>query len=386
MGSAAPGLLALLVGCVVAVVGFVPWVAVQYRRHGALRIGPTVLEFSILVYALAIMAYTLLPLPTDTAKMCLNGGPSPQTQLFGFADNIQRHGGYSGPASLLSNWAIAQVLFNILLFIPLGMFVRHAVRRSGTFTGVAVAAVAGLLVSLFVECTQLSGDWFLYPCAYRQFDVDDLLVNAFGAMLGAFLAPLLSGLSVRHTAASGAAQPVTAGRRLIGMVCDVLILGMTSGVLAVAVGVISFATGVDGLVGKLATLGYVLVLLPPMVPLVSVLCTGRTLGEAVVRLRPVSRPSAGQALVRWTLGIGGWSLMSNSDLFTVPSFVLAVVSTVCVWRTRGHRGLAYASAGLDVRDSRPTPAGPTPSPEDRMPAVPELPKRVSGALPSAHGG
>lgn len=45
----------------------------------------------------------------------------------------------------------------------------------------------GFGLSLTVELTQLTGIWGLYPCAFRKFDVDDLLLNTLGVMLG-FLA------------------------------------------------------------------------------------------------------------------------------------------------------------------------------------------------------
>ena len=354
MGSVAPGVLAFIIGLILAVAGFVPWVAIQYRRHATLRAGPAVLAFGILVYALAVMAYTLLPLPADTASMCRDGGTPPQTRLFASWTEIQRHGGYSGPASLLNNWAIAQVLLNVLLFVPLGMFVRHAVRNTGAITGVAVATVAGLGLSLLVECTQLSGIWSLYPCAYRLFDVDDLVVNTVGASLGAMLGPLLSPFSARRARGRGTARPVTAGRRLAGMLCDVLVLGMASGAVVIVIDLISLAAGGDGRASESDAARYALVLVPPLGQLASVLVTGRTAGEIVVRLRPVSRPAAGRALTRWALGIGGWSLMSESILLTVPAYALALIAVVSVWTTRGHRGFAYASAGLDIRDAGPT--------------------------------
>lgn len=43
--------------------------------------------------------------------------------------------------------------------------------------------IGGFAVSLFIESSQLSGFWGLYPCAYRQFDVNDLMTNTLGAMV-----------------------------------------------------------------------------------------------------------------------------------------------------------------------------------------------------------
>jgi glycopeptide antibiotics resistance protein len=35
---------------------------------------------------------------------------------------------------------------------------------------------------------QLTGIWGLYPCAYRQFNVDDLMLNAIGVVVGFLMA------------------------------------------------------------------------------------------------------------------------------------------------------------------------------------------------------
>lgn len=78
------------------------------------------------------------------------------------------------------------------LFVPLGALVR-ALSRWSTLRVLWVGVVASSLV----ELTQLSGDWGLYPCAYRVFDVDDLLVNTAGAGLGALAAPVLGRLARR---------------------------------------------------------------------------------------------------------------------------------------------------------------------------------------------
>ena len=74
-----------------------------------------------------------------------------------------------GPAALLRDLAFLQIALNVLLFVPLGYFVRVVLHR-----GVLVATALGLGVSLLIEVTQRTGVWNLYDCAYRLFDVDDL--------------------------------------------------------------------------------------------------------------------------------------------------------------------------------------------------------------------
>ena len=49
----------------------------------------------------------------------------------------------------------------------------------------------GFLVSMFFEMTQLSGVWGIYPYAFRCPDVDDLMNNTLGCMIGFWMAPIL---------------------------------------------------------------------------------------------------------------------------------------------------------------------------------------------------
>src|SRR5690606_36328498 len=106
-----------------------------------------------------------------------------------------------------------QVALNFALFLPLGYYVRRVLGR-----GFIVATLVGFRVSLMIEVTQGSGLWFLYRCAYRVFDVDDLLVNTLGATVGSVLAVVL----VRRRADSGRSLPsaLTLGRRWMEMLCD----------------------------------------------------------------------------------------------------------------------------------------------------------------------
>ncbi len=68
-----------------------------------------------------------------------------------------------------------QVALNVLLFLPLGFFLRVLGGR-----GILIAGLAGLVVSGIIETTQLTGVWGIFPCAYRVFDVDDLIANTSG--------------------------------------------------------------------------------------------------------------------------------------------------------------------------------------------------------------
>lgn len=76
----------------------------------------------------------------------------------------------------------AQLFLNIAMFIPLGLLTAGYLRW-----GLRASALTGFGLSLFIELSQLSGNWGLAPCPYRTFDVDDLLNNTAGTLIGACL-------------------------------------------------------------------------------------------------------------------------------------------------------------------------------------------------------
>ena len=78
----------------------------------------------------------------------------------------------------LGSRTVQAALMNLLLCALIGAaLARHVARPRA-------ALLFGAGLSLGVELTQLTGLWGLYPCAYRQFDVDDLILNVAGVMLG----------------------------------------------------------------------------------------------------------------------------------------------------------------------------------------------------------
>jgi len=142
-------------GCVLAVLAFLPFVVVSFRRRGELGFGRTLLAFGLLVYGLAIVTYTLLPLPRIDAAWCAAYASlsHPQTNVLQFLTDIRREQHGAGFSALLHNPALQQIAFNVALFVPLGAFLRQFFRR-----GPLASVLIGFGVSLLVECTQLTGN------------------------------------------------------------------------------------------------------------------------------------------------------------------------------------------------------------------------------------
>ncbi|WP_395244077.1 VanZ family protein [Agromyces sp. MMS24-K17] len=333
-----PGVLALVVGAGVVVLAFVPILALSYRRRGGFSTGRLLLWLALIVYLMGIWAYTLTPIPDSMDFRCAGVELDP---LAGFAEVLETRTGWN----VLGNAAFQQLAFNVLLFLPLGAFVVLLSRR-----GVGTATVAGLGVSLVVEVTQVTGVWGVFPCPYRVFDTGDLLTNTLGAALGGLLV-----LPLRRRVGASAPDRVTAGRRLLGMVADLLIVILVGGGVGIAVQLAGRVLDVE--VPALVA-GWAGTLVAFAVQAVSVLATGSTVGEHVVLLRgrPSRLPVALARPIRLLVGIGGYTLLTQSDLVFFGT-VLGVASVIAVFPSRGHRGLAAMAAGMEVEiAARPQPS------------------------------
>lgn len=122
---------------------------------------------------LGVVTFTMYPLPENAAEYCTTHHIAPQLNILQFIGDIRVDGLY----------AILQLVMNVVLFMPFGYMATRWWRM-----GWIKVVICGAFFSLFIELTQLTGVWGVYPCAYRQFDVDDLLTNTFGAVLGACVA------------------------------------------------------------------------------------------------------------------------------------------------------------------------------------------------------
>lgn len=335
MSRLLPAVVAVFGGVVLAMLLLVPFVFRSYRRRGEVGFGPALLAFGFLVYGLALVAYTLLPIPAVDAAWCVRHAAHPQLHPLQFVDDIRKYPG------LVHNPAVQQFLFNVGLFVPLGAYAR----RWGT------ALAAGFGVSLLIELTQLTGNWFLFPCAYRLFDVDDLLANTLGAAFGVLLAPLLRRMRGRADLPPDAPRPVTTGRRLLGMLVDLVAVFLLGAVLATVVNLFTSATPLANAALSSWLPAFLLLAIPGL--------GGATLGQRAVRLRRTGTGGAppGRRLVLALLfgGFGYWILSGLGHLVPVASTLsslLLLCSAVLAWRPRSHRGLSGLLSGLYMTDAR----------------------------------
>ncbi|MEU5028462.1 VanZ family protein [Streptomyces milbemycinicus] len=281
-----------------AVALFLPTAVALYRRHGVMSRGRALSLYGFLYYALSAFCMTVVPLPRRSADMCTRFAAVADPQLIPgntFGDIWKEaHGKVSVNALVLQNPAVAGTLFNLLLLLPLGVFLRYHFRQ-----GLRATAALGFGASLFFELTQWSGVWGLYACPYRLFDVDDLIVNTSGALLGWVLAgPVARRLPTLETldGRALARHPVPFGRRLTALVVD-LVGYAAATLLAVVVTAGLGGTRLGGtdlvLWVPIAAFAGWFVVLPYL--------TGATPGKRLLLLRVV--PSGGGALPLWRLAV-----------------------------------------------------------------------------------
>ena len=130
-------------------------------------------EVAAIVYLDILLSLTLLPLPLPPYD--LQAGDCALVLLVPF--------GTIGPAlqTPLNSPEWHFLAGNVLAFVPVGILVpllRPTDRRPWL-----TVLVAGFALSLAIELGQLVGS-LIVGFNYRQADVDDLIVNTFGAMAG----------------------------------------------------------------------------------------------------------------------------------------------------------------------------------------------------------
>lgn len=349
------GAIAVGIGVVVGIGLFVPFVAVSYRRRGRLSVPRALLWAAALVYFWAIWTYTLLPLPDPDTIRCVGMLTDP----FEVVRDVRK--AIAAPGNTLTHPAVLQLAFNVLLFVPLGFFLRVLGGR-----GIVTALLVGLGLSLFIETTQLTGVWGIYPCAYRFFDVGDLMTNTTGALLGAVFGLVVPrahrGLSKAPDA--DLPRPVTRGRRALAMLCDGVGFLLASWTVSVAVQLFfqyvleDRQAVLDGTIAELAGTGGA-----ALVWLIVTLLTGQTIGDLAVQLRYTGSrmPVVVARLLRWAGGVAALSALGLfGGLLGALSNGLIVVACVMFFFTRRGRGLPGVLSGQQLVDAREPTGGVSP--------------------------
>ena len=182
--------IAILVFPIVAFILTIPFLIHQYQKYGAIPFFKSVIFYSLILYLITAYFMVILPLPSKELVSKLKT-VYVQLEPFHFITDIRMTTSIKITTirellNFLNKPTVYTILFNFLLTMPFGFYLRYFFKKKWYQT-----IILTFLLSLFFELTQLSGLYGYYPRPYRIFDVDDLIINTTGGLLGHIFAPLL---------------------------------------------------------------------------------------------------------------------------------------------------------------------------------------------------
>ncbi len=290
---AVPIKVGLVIFPIIALLLTIPYMIRQYHKYGSIPLLRSVIVYSFVLYLLIAWFMVILPLPSieEVSKMT---GPWANLVPFSFIKDIID--GVHISLFDIKSWlaafkspAVYTVLFNFVLTLPFGVYLRYYFNRKWW-----EVLTMSFMLSLFFEVTQLSCLFGIYPRPYRLFDVDDLIVNTTGGMLGYLMTPLFSKVLPTREELDAKAytkgESVSMPRRLIADLIDFVI-----------VSVLTFFSVLskDSLDFSILTLIYIMY----FIILTSIF--GKTIGKFIVGIKVVSedgkRAMPHQILLRYVI-------------------------------------------------------------------------------------
>ena len=278
----------LIIFPILALLITVPYMIIQYNKYGSIPYLKSLIVYLFVLYLLEAYFMVILPLPNITAVKYYT---SDWAQLipFNFVSEIGNNVKFNS-LNFVKHPLVYQLIFNIFLTVPFGMFLRYYFKRN-----IKEVLILSLLLSLFFEVTQITGLYGLYPRPYRLFDVDDLISNTLGGVLGYLLTPLftffLPSKDKLDEKAIEESSYVSTPRKIIANIIDFSIVYL---VYMLAVNI---------------TLVQEILLLSTIILLYYIISTyflkGYTIGKYIVRIRLVdnydNRPKLYQLLIRYQI-------------------------------------------------------------------------------------
>ena len=207
----------------------IPFILLQYHKYGSISVLKSLIIYSFVLYLICAYFLVILPLPSIEEVQNLT---TKTTQLipFSFVIDFIKETSFnikipSTYVKTLSESCFYVPIYNIFLTLPFGMYLRYYFKCNLKQT-----CLYTFLLSLFFELTQLTGLYFIYPRGYRLFDVDDLMLNTLGGLLGYVIAkPFTKILPNRKKINENAIEKgkiISGFRRTTTFILDLFILGI----------------------------------------------------------------------------------------------------------------------------------------------------------------
>lgn len=235
---------------------------------------------------------------------------------------------------MIKGRAFLQVLFNVLLLMPLGVYIRYFWQKRAFWKH---AFVAGFGLSLFFEVTQLTGLYGYFSCPYRLFDVDDLMLNTSGAVIGFFAAPLVLALFPSRESIQAKSEQIVEQNRVypVPQLLALLIDGIVVVIIANLMSIFTLSNDIQDVLNTSTAMVIVLFFIPWVQ-------SGVTPGSAVLRFRYVDRqtgtPTLSTLLKRLIAIYAPWLLLTVIQLvskYAYPNYRDDVIQPYLVWISLG---------------------------------------------------
>ena len=317
-----------------------PFLGAVYRRYRYPAPAPTLLAAATGLYACSLVAFTTFPLPQAPRDFCTERSAIDYWQLTpgSSVGDVLDRAREVGLASTVTSGVFLQVAFNVVFFVPLGFLVAYLLRR-----GPGTALLAGLGVSLLIEVTQGTGLWGLYPCPYRLADVDDLITNTAGALLGWGIGTLVRRRwPLREPPARTDLAPPTVRRRLLAAGLDVVLIVVAAVGIDLVLAFVAASRGIEDQTARSAAVavqyavGVLLLLLLPLLRQ-----DRASPGQLTVLLAPITRDTHEPA--------PAWSVLVRFVVRWLPVLIWGLPGLLLV--------TAYETATVLLRPDRRSLAG-----------------------------
>ncbi|SDK99789.1 VanZ family protein [Paenibacillus marchantiae] len=337
---------AFFIFVLIAMFLLVPWLIYGYRKDGFFSWSRFGVSFSFIFYLLAAYCLVILPFPTTRNTCAQQAADTVYYNLvpFTFVKDIMKETPivWSQPASymgMIQGRAFLQVLFNVMLLMPLGVYIRYFWQKRSYWKQ---ALLSGFGLSLFFEITQITGFYSFYDCPYRLFDVDDLLLNTSGTILGFFAAPILLALFPSRASIQAKSEQILEQNKvypvpqLLALIIDGVVVVFLSNLMS-----IFNWSNTNVIVSTLNTaiaMLFVFFFIPS-------LRDGKTPGSALMRFRYVHRdtgePSSASLFKRLLALYAPWILVTVAQIITDYAFLNenVMLEPYKVWISVGIFGL-----------------------------------------------
>lgn len=174
---------AILIFPLIILILWIPFLLFMYHKYGSVNKIRVFIIYSFILYMITIYFLVILPLPSKE-KLMKMPNIEPILIPFSFIKEIINESSFviTDPNTYLKSLfepCIYTVVFNIFMTVPFGMYLRYYFKCN-----IKKVIIFSFLLSLFFELTQLTGLYYIYPKPYRVFDVDDLIMNTLGGIIG----------------------------------------------------------------------------------------------------------------------------------------------------------------------------------------------------------